>query len=496
LTGIEDPFVQFADLRPEPLLLVSAGGTVRAANRRVESRLGVAARALQGRPLADFVAEPADAVADYLRACSQTADLVFAGLTWQRPDGQRQPCRAEGAACRGGPAGEALVLLALRPYEQAEAGPRESDRRRDAFLSMLAHELRNPLTPVRNAVHILQSEAADAATRAAAVEIIARQVRHLARLMDGLLEATRIVRGTVRLQRERLDLARLVRTAAGDLRPTLADAGLTLDVAAPETPVWVKGDATRLWQVLHNLLDNAARFTDPGGRVAVEVAMDAARREAVLAVRDTGVGIPADVLPGLFEVFTQDDRTLERSRGGLGLGLSVVRGLVELHGGHVEAASAGAGRGAEFIVRLPLEAELPALTEAAAEVRPAAERLRVLVIEDNRDAADTLRLLLEAQGHEVCVAYSGPAGVDLAVSWRPGVVVSDVGLPGLDGFAIAAALRRNPVTAAALLIALSGYGAPEDVRRGRAAGFDHYLIKPASAEEIQEILAGHKGLAP
>jgi CheY-like chemotaxis protein len=255
-------------------------------------------------------------------------------------------------------------------------------------------------------------------------------------------------------------------------------------------PVWVLGDPTRLAQVLGNLLDNAARFTDPGGRVTVRLAVEAGRGQAVLAVRDTGVGIEAGLLPHLFEVFTQADRSLERSRGGLGLGLALVKGLTELHGGEVQASSPGPGRGAEFVVRLPVQPEPAALSNIPAAPGRAPKRLRVLVVEDNQDSADMLQMLLGLFGHEVRVACTGPAGVQAAGEWGPDVVVCDIGLPGLDGYGVAGELRRNPATAKARLIAVTGYGQEEDRRRARQAGFDHHLTKPVNPDALLELLAG------
>jgi CheY-like chemotaxis protein len=326
-----------------------------------------------------------------------------------------------------------------------------------------------------------------------ALDAMGRQVRHLGRLPDGLPDSTRLTRGLVLLRRDLLDLARLARTAAEDRRRRLEQDGLALTVEVPETPVWVAGDAAGLLQVLDNLLDNAAKFTDPGGRVAVGLAADPARGQAVLTVRDSGMGIDPERLPRLSEPGTQAGRGLGRPRGGLGLGLSVVKGLVELHAGQVQAASAGPGTGAEFTVRLPLEPEPAALAGAPVAPGPAGKRLKVVVIEDNRDTADSLQLLLVLQGHEVRVAYTGPEGLKAASEACPDVVLSDIGLPGLDGYAVAAALRREPATAQARLIAVSGYGAEEDRRRSREAGFDFHLVKPVEPEQLLRLLTGGRG---
>jgi PAS domain S-box-containing protein len=385
-----------------------------------------------------------------------------------------------------------------RQLDREQAARTEAEaatRRRDQFLSMLAHELRNPLAPVLTGLTILRRAGEDHRVRDQTLDMMDRQVRHLRRLVDDLLDVARITRGKVELHRERLDLARLVRTATADSRPALEQAGLTLAVQVPETPVWVRGDGARLVQVVANLLDNAVKFTARGGHVSIDLAADAAAGQAVLTVRDTGIGIARDLLTVLFEPFAQAARGPARSQGGLGLGLSVVKGLVEMHGGRVEAASAGEGRGTEFRVRLPVEAEPAALSASSAEVRPTGGRLRVIIIEDNKDAADSLRLLLEALGYETRVAYTGPDGLHEAVTWGPDAVLSDVGLPGLNGLSLAAELRRHPATARSLLVGISGYGSEEDVRRARQAGFDHYLVKPADPAAIQQLLAVRAGEA-
>jgi CheY-like chemotaxis protein len=318
-------------------------------------------------------------------------------------------------------------------------------------------------------------------------EMIDRQVTHLTRLVNDLLEVGRMIRWHVEVRKERLDLARLVRTAAEDQRPAAERAGLGLRVDVPELPVWVTGDATRLTQVLDNLLHNAVKFSDSGGSIGVRMAVTDG--QAAIDVRDTGIGIEPGVLARLFEPFSQADRSLARSRGGLGLGLSLVRRLVELHGGTVGARSDGPGTGSTFTLRLPVEAEPAALTSTPLTPGPTGKRLRILVVEDNRDAADSLRMVLELYGYEVTVAYAGPDGVAAAVRWHPDVVLCDIGLPGLDGYGVAGALRGNPATARARLIAVTGYGHDEDRRRSKEAGFDTHLVKPVDPQALQEVLA-------
>ncbi len=336
-----------------------------------------------------------------------------------------------------------LAVENARLYER-EAGLRrraeEADRRKDDFLALLGHELRNPLAPIRNAVHLLSLQPDDPAIVANARDMIGRQAAHMTRLVDELLDASRIARGKIQLRPERLDLAALVRTAAADQRLQLDTAGLTLEVGVPESPLWIHGDATRLTQVLGNLLDNARKFTDRGGRITVRLTQEGDR--AVIAVTDTGIGITTDALPRLFEVFSQIDAGIDRSKGGLGLGLAVVKGLVELHGGSVAALSDGPGHGCTFLVRLPLAATDPAQRLHAPHGRRTGRSLRILVVDDNVDAADSLALLLRSDGHQVETVHDGPAALELSPRFHPEVVFMDIGLPGgMDGYEAARRLR-------------------------------------------------------
>ncbi len=369
---------------------------------------------------------------------------------------------------------------------EAEQALRDADRRKDEFLAMLAHELRNPLAPIRHAVEVLRLVGPDEPALRQAADVVDRQAAHMARLVDDLLDVSRIARGRVTLRSERCDLADIVRQSAEDYRANLEAAGLALVVDVPAGPVWMQGDPTRLAQMVGNLLHNASKFTPAGGRVTVRLAVDAPN--VMLAVEDTGVGIATDLLPRLFDPFSQAAQGLDRGRGGLGLGLALVKGIALLHGGSVTAHSDGPGRGATFRLRLPL-AE-PGRTAAAPESAPApAGGARVLLIEDNVDAAEALRMLLALHGHEVTVAADGVAGLEAARSLRPDAVLCDIGLPGaMDGYAVARTLRAESMTA--LLVALSGYGQEEDRRRSREAGFDLHLVKPVPWSELAKVLAG------
>jgi signal transduction histidine kinase len=361
----------------------------------------------------------------------------------------------------------------------------EADRRKDEFLSVLSHELRNPLAPIQTAVHLLERARGDDARAARARDVIERQVRHLSRLVDDLLDVTRITRGRVVLHRERLDLARLVHDTVEDHRATFEAAALALDVRLPPVPVPVDGDPTRLAQVVGNLLSNSAKFTPPGGNVSVRLEDDGA--DVTLLVRDTGEGVDPEVLPRMFEPFSQADRSLARTRGGLGLGLAIVKGLVELHGGKVAASSAGRGAGTEVAVRLP---RAPQLTSPAPRDAPAPRPVHVLVVEDNADAAETLRDALELEGMKVSLASDGRAGLVAAQRIRPDLVICDIGLPGeLDGYHVARAIRADPALHATPLVAVTGYAGPEDRARAREAGFERHLAKPAAIEDLLQAVA-------
>jgi PAS domain S-box-containing protein len=386
----------------------------------------------------------------------------------------------------GGFAGYIGSAVDITDRKEMEEALKEADRRREDYLAMLAHELRNPLAPLRNGLHVLARRPDDPNLVTQVRAMMGRQVENMARIVDDLLDVSRVARGKVVLRKARVDLADVARTCAEDRRAVAEGTGLQLVFAAPNGPVWVDGDETRLSQVLDNLIHNAVKFTPKGGSVTVTATAEG--QSAVVRVRDTGLGIDPNVLPRLFEVFTQADRSLDRSRGGLGLGLALARGLVDLHGGTVEARSDGPGKGSEFVVRLPRVLEPAALTEVPASPSTIGRRKRILVVEDNPDSAESLRMLLDLSGYEVEVARTGSAGVDAAVRFLPHAVVCDIGLPELDGYGVARALRGRAETAAARLIAVTGYGRAEDVEKARRAGFEHHLTKPVDPQELLDTL--------
>jgi two-component system CheB/CheR fusion protein len=368
--------------------------------------------------------------------------------------------------------------------ERAERTLRDADRRKDEFLAVLSHELRNPLAPIRNGLHVLEHAPAGGAAATRAREIMARQVAHLARLVDDLLDATRVAHGKLQIDRQLVDLRALTQRTAEDHESLFPARGVAFRVDLPPGPAWVLGDATRLAQLTGNLLQNAAKFTSDGDSVILS--LEVVEGVAVLRLRDTGIGIDAEMLPRLFQQFSQAAGALDRRTGGLGLGLALVKGLVEAHGGTVDASSAGRGAGTEVVVRLPLAR--PPDSDAEIPRPPPPGARRVLVIEDNEDAAESLRLSLEIEGHEVAVAHDGATALERALERSPDVVLCDIGLPQMDGYAIAKALRDDPRTRDAYLVALSGYGLPDDRRRSAAAGFDAHLTKPATIEQLHVVI--------
>ena len=374
-----------------------------------------------------------------------------------------------------------------RKRNETETVLREADRLKNEFLALLSHELRNPLAPIKNSLFILERSAPGSEQAKRSLAVIDRQTAQLTRLVDDLLDITRITRNKIQLQLHKLELNELVRLTIEDHRAVFANAGVRLHLQLCPDRVFVNADANRLTQVIGNLLHNAAKFTDCGGSAHISVGIDAEQKLALVRVVDTGVGITSEVLGRLFEPFMQADQTLDRSRGGLGLGLALVKGLIELHGGHVHASSAGLGTGSTFEVRLPVVAEESQTIKPAESA--ANTRRRILIIEDNIDAAETLREALEFCGHDVDVAYSGHAGIERAREFRPEVVLCDIGLPGMSGYEVAHALRADERTFnAPFLVALSGYAQPEDSRRAIESGFDQHLAKPPSLEKIEEVL--------
>jgi signal transduction histidine kinase/ActR/RegA family two-component response regulator len=377
------------------------------------------------------------------------------------------------------------LIVALDATERKNA-----DRRKDEFLATLAHELRNPLAPIRTGLQALARPGGEGAAGTVIRAIMERQLSQMVRLIDDLLEVSRISSGKVVLQRTRVDLRAVAELAIEASQPFIAAGQHDFTAELPLGPVWVDGDASRLSQIIINVLNNAAKYTAEGGKLRISLSSD--ETHAIVRVQDNGVGIPPEMLNEVFDMFTQVNRTLDRSQGGLGIGLSLVRRLTEMHGGTVTAESEGHGHGSAFTVRIPLMAMVESPAESHQAANPEQSKrpgLRVLVVDDIPDVADVLKMLLDLEGFETRVAYSGAVALESAREFRPDVVICDIGLPEMDGHEIARRLRRDPDIAPATLIAMTGWGAEGEVRRTRESGFDFHLVKPVDANALLELLS-------
>ena len=389
------------------------------------------------------------------------------------------------------------MAIDITDRKRAEETLRETDRRKDEFLATLAHELRNPLAPIRNSLQILKMPRLDAATIERAREMMERQVHQLVRLVDDLLDVSRVMRGKIELRTEQVELATVVARAVETAQPLIEAQGHELTVSLPPDSLSLDADPLRLAQVVGNLLTNAAKYTEANGRIWLT-----ARREgdeAVMRVRDDGIGIAPDMLPHVFELFVQADHSSTKAQGGLGIGLTLVKNLVEMHNGTVEAHSAGLGAGCEFVIRLPLtpQEQRQRIEEVIGEAPQEPARSsghRLLVVDDNVDAAISLAMLLRLQGHEVRVAHDGPSALDLATSYRPDMVFLDIGMPGMDGHEVARRLRQHPELKNVVLAAITGWGQQEDRRRTAEVGFDHHLVKPVEPAALENLLGGLRSL--
>ena len=391
-----------------------------------------------------------------------------------------------------GPAGDRPQLLVMShdisAQRQLVDELRESDRRKSEFIAVLSHELRNPLAAIRASLYVL-GRAPESEHGQQSLRVIDRQVGQLARMVDDLLDVTRITQKKIHLQRQSIDLNEIVRQTIEDNRSTLERSGVRVETELAPGALRVNADGARIAQIVTNLLANAVKFTTSGGRVKVSVAPDDTTAQAVLRVADTGTGIDPALLGKLFEPFMQADRTLDRTGGGLGLGLALVKGLVDLHQGEVSAHSEGLGKGSEFTVRLPLAAGITASAPASPRNGTVEGRRRVLIIEDDVDVADALKAALEVDAHQVMIARSGTEGLERARANHPDVVLCDIGLPEMTGYDVARAFRADDRLRSTMLIALSGYAQAEDVDRARAAGFDQHLAKPPTVEHLNRIFA-------
>ncbi len=488
----EERFRFLADAIPSIIWTAAPDGTITYTNRRWLDYCGLTAEQ-NARGWPELVLHPDD----YQRCVAQWTEALRAGKEYEIEVRNR---RHDGAyrwfITRAVPwkdrAGRVIswfgVTTDIHDQKEMEERLREADRRKDEFLAVLAHELRNPLAPIRNALHVLRQGGREVSAERVH-EMLERQVNHLVRLVDDLLEVSRITRGQIELRKEPVELHAILHSAVETSRPLIEAARHQLALALPSEPLAVEADPVRLSQVIANLLNNAAKYTEEGGQIRLAAWREG--EEVVVSVGDSGLGIPVEMLPHVFDMFAQADGMRRRAQGGLGIGLTLARRLVELHEGRIEARSAGSGQGSEFLVRLPLLRAGRAAAVAPGEGGSRAtglSALRILVVDDNRDAADSLGLVLRLLGAETKVAYDGPSALQVLGAFRPTVVFVDIGMPGMDGHEVARRVRQRPEGREVVLVALTGWGQEEDRRRSRAAGFDHHLTKPVDPQELQHLL--------
>ena len=484
---------------------VGPDGVILWANRNELEMLGYTREEYVGHHIANFHTDP-PAVKDTLQrlTCGETLHeyptrlrckdgsvrdvLINSNVRWQ--DGKFIHTRCFTRDITSQKQADVALRQSEERFRSIAEALKESDRRKDEFLATLAHELRNPLAPLRNGLQILQLAGDQPETIEQMRPMMERQLGQMVRMIDDLLDLSRISRGKVELRKERMQLTTVLQHAIEMARPAINAAGHELVISAPSEAIFVHADATRLTQVFANLLNNAAKFTDRGGRVELVVQRD--DNHAVVSVRDNGVGIPADALPRVFDMFSQVDQSLERTRGGLGIGLSLVRGLVEMHGGSVAALSEGHAKGSEFIVRLPVTLSVVGDSAPAAEPIRNVLRRRILVVDDNVDAATTLALMLELMGNDAQSANSAHAALEIAETFRPDAVVLDIGMPNVNGYEAARRIRQRPWGKNVTLVALTGWGQERDRQLAHEAGFDAHLMKPAAPDEIEKLLQSRK----
>ena len=490
----EEHFRFMADTIPDILFIGHSDGSIEYINQRVRDHTGMPPEAMLGDGW-QAVVHPDDLggyLADLAR-CLDAGQPFEAAFRMRMADGSYRWFVSRARPVHG-PGGRIVRWYGtdsdIHDRKCAEEALHEADRRKDEFLATLAHELRNPLAPIRNAVQLLKASAPADERLVWAHDVIERQIQQMTRLVDDLLDVSRITRGNIELRRQRVEIRDVVDSALELSRPLIDSAGHTLAIDLPAAPLPVYADPTRLAQVLANLLNNAAKYTEPGGHIWLSAARE--HGQVILRVRDSGIGIPPEMLPHIFDVFAQAHAPL--ASGGLGIGLTLVRRLVEMHGGTVLAHSEGAGKGSEMVVRLPaMDAEDVDDAGRLAHHGPAEDapqqRRRILVVDDNLDSAETLAMLLEMRGNEVRVAYSGGQAMEEARAFVPGVVLLDIGLPDMSGYDVARALRQEPALAQALLIAQTGWGQEEDRRCSREAGFDYHLVKPIDLDTLLRLLS-------
>jgi PAS domain S-box-containing protein len=493
----DSAYLQFiADTSAAGIAHCSADGRFLFVNKAYAARFGQTPEQLIGRPVLEVLGEEAyETIRPFIERALAGESLQFeTSINYKLAGWYYMHCAYTPEIDeQGRVVGWVAVTTDISDRYRLEQALREADRRKDEFLATLAHELRNPLAPIRNAIQILRLEGPPDLRLQWARDVIDRQVGQLTRIVEDLLDVSRITRGRIELRRERVELAAIVERALETSRPLLeaAQHRLTVDPCeeSSESSLYVEADLTRMAQVVSNLLNNAAKYTRPGGHIQLSTGREDGF--AVIRVRDDGVGIPWEMLRRVFDLFIQVDTSLERAQGGLGIGLTIAKSLVEMHGGTIEAASEGPGRGSEFAIRLPLAPEkaLPLEPGDAKEDGCVSAGLRILVVDDNADSAESLAVWLRLMGHETRTAHNGPEALDAAPAYRPDVIFLDIGMPGMSGYEVARRLRERPETSETSIVAMTGWGQEEDRRRSKEAGFDHHLVKPLEPESLTDLLA-------
>ncbi|MGZ4968859.1 MAG: transporter substrate-binding domain-containing protein [Methylobacter sp.] len=478
------------DNAPAMMSYIDKDCRYRRINKKYEQWVRLSDEQIHGRHIVDILGEAAwQTIEPYVKRVLAGEQVSFerqipfigAGTLWVHatysPDFD-----AEGQV-----RGFVVHSLDISERKKAEERLHEADRRKDEFLAMLAHELRNPLAPISNAVHLMKLSNPSPTQLAWCRDVIGRQVEHMVRLVDDLLDVSRISRGKIELKKQPVEVSTIVQRAVETSQPLIDAHRHQISIHLPPEPIIIEGDLVRLSQVVSNLLNNAAKYTDAGG--CINLTVEPSGNELFIKVRDNGRGIDPSALPGLFQLFHQVDYSIDRAEGGLGIGLALVKNLVAMHGGEVSAQSEGRGKGSEFVIRLPLPQSPAVPVPSQTNSKPAENSLRILVVDDNKDAAESLSWLLSSQGHTVSLAYDGHTALEIALAEKPQVVLLDIGLPGMDGYEVARVLRQSPALGTTHLIALSGYGRQEDRELANAAGFNDYLTKPVNFDDLQRALS-------
>jgi PAS domain S-box-containing protein len=482
------------DTAVDGIITIDEHGTVESMNPAAERIFGFSSQEVLGcnitmlMPEAESPAHGQD-LESYLRSGEPKIMGTIREVRGRRKDGSTFPMDLAASETRLGTRRIFTGMIRdITEFKEAVTALKDADARKDQFLAMLAHELRNPLAPICNAMRLLRMGDVSTAT-AKQYDIIDRQLEDLVRLVDDLLDVGRITRGDIVLKKQVVDLVDIVHQVVEQTRQQIDEKKQQLDLSLPATPLRIDGDPIRLKQVISNLLSNAAKYTDPGGRIALTI--ERQDRAALLRVHDTGIGMDSETLHHVFELFYQADTAFSRTRGGLGVGLTLVRRLVELHGGRIDAYSEGLGKGSEFTVRLPL---ISAAVESVEMPRtepppvPSGGR-RILIVDDNADTAETVALLVQSWGYKTAIANDATAAIEVTKSFRPDIALLDIGLPRMNGFELARSLRKLPESAKILLIAITGYGREQDREAAHLAGFNHYMVKPVAVDRLQALLA-------